>query len=107
LRLPKYTGVEFPLLFTRVCGETVWKIAEGFSTALHWRQEAADRHSFDTFWPLSEPPFGTHSDFPNSFGRGFLRSPYPLSCIASPYGSGEMAYFPALELIAKHKLWEQ
>ena len=40
-------------LFTRVRGETVWKIAEGVSSALLRWQEAADRHSFDAFWPLS------------------------------------------------------
>src|SRR5215203_4696685 len=39
-------------LFTRVRGETVWKIAEGVSTALLWRQEATDRDSFDPSWPL-------------------------------------------------------
>jgi hypothetical protein len=35
--------------------------------------EATDRDSFDSSWPLSEPRFGTHSDFPNSFGREILR----------------------------------
>ena len=39
--------------FSDSLGETVWKIAEGVSSALLWRQEAADRHSFDAFWPLS------------------------------------------------------
>src|SRR5215204_2267063 len=34
-------------LFTQVPGETVWKIAEGPSTGLLWRQEAADRCAFD------------------------------------------------------------
>jgi len=29
--------------------ETVWKIAEGVSTALLWRQEATDRDSFDPY----------------------------------------------------------
>src|SRR5215217_8454753 len=40
--------------------ETVWKIAEGIWSALLWRQEAADRDSFDPSWPLSQPRFGTH-----------------------------------------------
>src|SRR5215218_6888440 len=47
--------------------ETVWKIAEGISSTLLWRQEAADRDSFDPSWPLSEPRFGIHCEFPNSF----------------------------------------
>src|SRR5215204_5609559 len=55
-------------------GETVWKIAEGFSTVRFWRQEAAGRGFFTPSWRSSEPRFGTHSDFPNSFGRGILRS---------------------------------
>src|SRR5215216_7455130 len=54
--------------------ETVWKIAEGVSSTLLWRQEAADRDFFDPSWPLSEPRFGINSEFPNSFGRGILRS---------------------------------
>jgi hypothetical protein len=49
--------------------ETVWKIAEGLLSALLWCQESADRDSFGSSWPLSEPRFGTHSDFPNSFSR--------------------------------------
>jgi hypothetical protein len=61
-------------LFTVVRGETVWKTAEGLSTALLWRQEALDQDYFNPRWPLSGPRFGTHPDFPNSFGRGFLRS---------------------------------
>ena len=61
-------------LFTEVRGETVWKIAEGVSSTLLWRQEAADRDFFDPSWPLSEPRFGINSEFPNSFGRGVLRS---------------------------------
>src|SRR5215208_4112758 len=65
---------QFSPLFTGVRGETVWKIAEGVTSAILWRQEATDRDSLDSSWPLSEPRFGTHSDFPNSFGRGILRS---------------------------------
>src|SRR5215204_6034886 len=64
----------FSPLFTGVRGETVWKIAEGVTSAILWRQEATDRDSLDSSRPLSEPRFGTHSDFPNSFGRGILRS---------------------------------
>ena len=51
--------------------ETVWKIAEGFSTVLLWRQKGADRDSFDPSWLLSEPRFGTYSDFPNSFSTHY------------------------------------
>jgi hypothetical protein len=47
--------------------ETVWKIAEGVSKALLRQQKSADRDSLDPSWPLSESPFGTHSEFPNSF----------------------------------------
>src|SRR5215211_2846208 len=49
--------------------ETVWKIAEGIWSALLWRQEAADRDSFDPSWPLSQPRFGTHCEVPNSFSK--------------------------------------
>jgi hypothetical protein len=62
------------LIVTRVRGETVWKIAEGVWRALLRRQKSADRDSFDPFWALSEPRFGTHSEFPNSFGRRILGS---------------------------------
>src|SRR5215203_444317 len=47
--------------------ETVWKIAKGVSAVLLAAKEMADRDSFDPSWPLSEPRFGTHPDFPNSF----------------------------------------
>jgi hypothetical protein len=43
----------FLSLFTNVVEKTVWKIAEGVSSALLWRQEAIDRDSFDPSWPLS------------------------------------------------------
>jgi hypothetical protein len=61
-------------LFTGVRGETVWKIAKGVSAVLLAAKEMADRDSFDPSWPLSELRFGTHPDFPNSFGRGVLGS---------------------------------
>jgi hypothetical protein len=54
-------------LFTGVRGETVWKIAKGVSAVLLAAKEMADRDSFEPSWPLSEPRFGTHPDFPNSF----------------------------------------
>src|SRR5215212_2236028 len=44
-----------PATFQTVSRETVWKIAEGLSTGLIWRQEATDRGSFDPSWLLSEP----------------------------------------------------
>jgi hypothetical protein len=47
--------------------ETVWKIAKGVLAVLIAVKEMADRDSFDPSWPLSEPRFGTHPDFPNSF----------------------------------------
>jgi hypothetical protein len=61
-------------LFTGVRGETVWKIAEGLSTALLGRQEMPDRGLIDPSWPLSEHSFGTYPEFPNSFGREILGS---------------------------------
>ena len=65
--------------------ETVWKIAEGVWRALLRRQKSADRDSFDPSWPLSEPPFWTHSEFPNSFERGIPRSSHTGSCIPLSY----------------------
>jgi hypothetical protein len=47
--------------------ETVWKIAEGFSSVRLWRQKAADEASFVPSWRASEYRFGNHSEFPNSF----------------------------------------
>src|SRR5215208_629708 len=69
---PRSEHCSYP--FSDSFGETVWKIAEGVTSAILWRQEATDRDSLDSSRPLSEPRFGTHSDFPNSFGRGILRS---------------------------------
>src|SRR5215212_3698733 len=71
-------------LFTRVRGETVWKIAEGISLRLSGDKRRPNRDSFDPCWSLSEPPFGTYPEFPNSFGREILRSSNPASCITSP-----------------------
>src|SRR5215216_6093429 len=50
-------------LFTQVRGETVWKIAEGVSSTLLWRQEAADRDFFDPSWPLRSPDSGSIPNF--------------------------------------------
>src|SRR5215218_4586590 len=44
-------------------GETVWKIAEGVSSTLLWRQEAADRDFFDPSWPLRSPDSGSIPNF--------------------------------------------
>jgi hypothetical protein len=55
-----------------VRGETVWKIAKGVLAVLIAVKEMADRDSFDSSWPLSEPRFGTHPDFPNSFYEYFI-----------------------------------
>jgi hypothetical protein len=51
---PDTNGVAEPRIRTseNSSSETVWKIAEGVSTALLWRQEATDRDSFDPSWPL-------------------------------------------------------
>src|SRR5215217_3563527 len=43
--------------------ETVWKIAEGVSSTLLWRQEAADRDFFDPSWPLRSPDSGSIPNF--------------------------------------------
>jgi hypothetical protein len=51
-------------------GETAWKIAEGVSSALLWRQEATDRDSFDPSWPLSEPDSGPISNLQTVSLRG-------------------------------------
>src|SRR5215218_966215 len=56
-------GVSEASLFTRVRGETVWKIAEGVSSTLLWRQEAADRDFFDPSWPLRSPNSGSIPNF--------------------------------------------
>src|SRR3712207_1527409 len=40
------TGAASEDLFTQVPRETVWKLAEGFSTVRSWGQEAADRVLF-------------------------------------------------------------
>ena len=45
-----------PAIFQTVSRETVWKIAEGLSTRLLWRQETADRPPFDPFWTLAPGP---------------------------------------------------
>src|SRR5215203_1108129 len=62
----------FVSLFTQVRGETVWKIAQGLSSALLRRQEAADRGFFGPLERLRNPHFGAYPDFPNSFGRVIL-----------------------------------
>jgi len=56
-------------LFQTVSLETVWKIAEGVSPRLFGGKRRPNRDSFDPSWPLSEPTFGTYSEFPNSFGE--------------------------------------
>src|SRR5215203_1729448 len=51
--------------------ETVWKIAEGVSPRLSGGKKRPNWDSFHPSWPLSEPPFGTYSEFPNSFSTHF------------------------------------
>src|SRR5215203_2904649 len=88
----------FSPLFTGVRGETVWKIAEGVTSAILWRQEATDRDSLDSSRPLSEPRFGTHSDFPNSFGIGILRSSAIIQNQAVGKGPAQVRPFLPLTL---------
>src|SRR5215212_1176611 len=52
--------------------ETVWKIAEGFSSVGLWRRKAANRASFVPSWWPSGSQFETQFDFPNSFRRSLL-----------------------------------
>ena len=54
--------------------ETVWKIAEGLLARLSGGKKRPNQNSFDPSWQLSELSFGTYPEFPNSFGRGILRS---------------------------------
>jgi hypothetical protein len=46
-------------------------MAEGLSSGLMRGQGAADRVPFDPALPPSEPHFGIHPDFPNSFSTHF------------------------------------
>src|SRR5215217_5862400 len=52
-----------PTAFPNSFSETVWKIAEGVSSTLLWRQEAADRDFFDPSWPLRSPDSGSIPNF--------------------------------------------
>jgi hypothetical protein len=63
----------FLSLFTRVRGETVWKIAEGVSPRLAGGKGRPNRDSFEPFWPLSEPSFRNYSEFPKHFRKGCSR----------------------------------
>jgi hypothetical protein len=45
-------------LFTRVRGETVWKIAEGFLAVRFWRQEADDLVLFASVGGFRSPELG-------------------------------------------------
>src|SRR5215211_7454644 len=78
----RHTYVE--VLFTKVRGETVWKMAGGLSSVLLRLQEATDLGLLAPSWPPSEPRFCAYPDFPNSFGRGILRSSLAESCIERP-----------------------
>src|SRR5215203_6555806 len=46
--------------------ETVWKIAENVSARLSGGKKRPNWDSFHPSWPLSEPPFETYPEFPNS-----------------------------------------
>src|SRR5919107_6080607 len=61
-------------LFTRVRGETVWKIAGRPLEGALLAPGGANRLLFAPSWRPYSPRFGTHSEFPNSFGRKILRS---------------------------------
>jgi hypothetical protein len=61
-------------LFTQRRGETVWKIAEGTLDRVCSMAQDCEIGLLCPFCPLVEPQTGGHPDFPNSFGRGVLRS---------------------------------
>src|SRR5215211_7436510 len=56
--LPVAEALKLLALFTRVRGETVWKIAEGFLAVRFWRQEAADLVLFASVGGLRSPELG-------------------------------------------------
>src|SRR5215216_6969451 len=58
--------------------ETVWKIAEGVSSTLLWRQEAADRDFFDPSWPLRSPDSGSIPNFQTVSPRTRVNKGLPL-----------------------------
>src|SRR5215208_3874601 len=62
--------------------ETVWKIAGRPLEGALLAPGGANRLLFAPSWRPYSPRFGTHSEFPNSFGRGILGSSFAGSCIA-------------------------
>src|SRR5829696_4649700 len=66
-------------LCSGVRGETVWKIAGRPLEGALLAPGGANRLLFAPSWRPYIPRFGTHSEFPNSFGRVILRS----SCAGS------------------------
>src|SRR5215211_1320532 len=61
-------------LFTQCRGETVWKIAGRPLEGALLAPGGANRLLFAPSWRPYSPRFGTHSEFPNSFGIRILRS---------------------------------
>src|SRR5215216_7603493 len=86
-------------LFTQVRGETVWKIAEGVSSTLLWRQEAADRDFFDPSWPLRSPDSGSIPNFQTVSEGEFceVRMQHPV--LFAPIGPGFCHSTPARRVL--------
>ena len=63
----------FPL-FTRVSGETVWKIRMGSKTGLRVPARRGEGVSIGRFLPLETRGREAFSSFPNSFGSAILRT---------------------------------
>src|SRR5215216_1667809 len=63
--------------------ETVWKIAEGVSSTLLWRQEAADRDFFDPSWPLRSPDSGSIPNFQTVSEGEFSEVPHSPGLLGS------------------------
>ena len=59
-------------IFQTVSGETVWKIAGRPLEGALLSPGGANRLLFAPSWRPYSPRFGTHSEFPNSFGRVIL-----------------------------------
>src|SRR5215210_2516478 len=72
--------VHYLRLFTRVRGETVWKVGGGFLIACVSCFKRAGWDIFALFWLLSILLIEAYWDFPDSLGRCILRSaPNPSS----------------------------
>jgi hypothetical protein len=99
----KYLPNELSLpLFTGVRGETVWKIAVRPLEGALLAPGGADRLLFAPSWRPYSSRFGTHSEFPNSFGRLILRSshsPGPNTYECPGRISASEGYYPYFLII--------